>query len=156
MLVERRIQDRYSLIDRMQTVNTSTTKQVLLQATWPQRIRIRQMTLTSRGSISAATANTNVTCLVLVPNGLTAGSINVPTGAGVQDAYDPASLVLWCYVHSMMDANAGTGPSASTVVWYGDGKEIQLGVGDAIYWCGKCDDNNGQQLNVLLDIDILL
>lgn len=156
MLVEKRIQDRYSLSDRMQTTSASTTKQVLLQATWPQRIRIRQMILTSRGSISSATANTNGTFLVLVPNGLTAGSVTIATSAGVVDAYDPAGLVVWSYVNSLMDANAGTGPGANTIVWYGDGKEIQMAVGDSLWWVSKCDDANGHQMNILLDIDILM
>lgn len=149
------MKDRYSLSDRMQTTNASTTKQVLLTATWPQRIRIRQLSLASRGSISSATANTNGTFLVLVPNGLTAGSVSIATGAGVVDAYDPASQVIWCYVNSMMDGNAGTGPGSGHVQWFGDGKVIEMAVGDSIYWCGKCDDSNGHQLNILLDIDIL-
>jgi len=156
MLVERRVQDRYLLSDRMQTTNASTTKQVLLSATWPQRVRIRQLTLTSRGSISAATANTNITCFVLVPNGLTAGSVTIANSACVEDYYDPAGQVIWSYVCSLGDANAGTGPQIDTVVWYGDGLMIDLAVGDTIVWAGKCDDANGQQLNVALDLDILL
>lgn len=155
MLIEKSVKDRFVLSDWLSCTSAATTKQVLLTATRPMKLRIRDLKFAARASQNTVNFTTGAVCLVLVQAGYTAGSVFVPTAAGVDDLYEPASNLIWNDVWIVLDANAGTGPGTRHNQWNGDGLIINMMVGDSIQWCGKTDEAIGQLLRIHLDIDIL-
>jgi len=155
MIVEKNVKDKFILGDWLACTSAATTKQVLLTATRPMKLRIGSWKLAARAGLTNPTFTTAVCCLVLVQEGFTAGSVFVPIGAGVDDIYEPAANVLWADNWIVFDANAGTGPASYHAEWFGDGKVITLMEGDSIYWVAKTDEAVGQLLRCVLTMDIL-
>jgi len=154
MIVEKSVKDKYFLTDWLSCTSATTTKQVLLTATRPQKLRINRWIIAARGSQTTPVWTTCQGVLVLVQEGFTAGSVSVPIGVGVADVYEPAANVLWADTWMVMDSNGGTGPGTFHTVWEGDGKTIDMKEGDAIWWAAKTDEAVGQRLgcNLILDI----
>lgn len=155
MIVERSTKDRYILGDWMAPTNAATSKQDLFTAIRPQKLRVRNLKFAIRASQNTVNWVGTVFAVVLVPQGFTAGSVFVPTAAGVDDVYEPASNVIYADNIILEDTNAGTGPGTVHIQWLGDGKLIDLKVGDKIAWVAKTDESSGSLLRILLDLDIV-
>lgn len=155
MIVEKGTRDRYFLGDWLACTNATTTKQDLFTAERPQTLRVRSMKFAIRASQNTVNWVGCVFAVVLVQAGFTAGSVFVPTAAGVDDVYDPAANVLYSDCCILQDTNAGTGPGTIHIVYNGDGKKIDMKVGDKISWVARSDELSGNLLRIILELDIL-
>lgn len=155
MIIERSVKDKFIVTDWLACTSAATTSQVLLTVTRPMNLRVRNWRFATRAGLTNPTFTNGACVLVLVQEGYTAGSVFVPTGAGVDDLYEPAANVIWSDTFFVFDANAGTGPASYHTNWEGDGKTLKLMEGDKITWCGKTDESVGQLFRCILELEIL-
>lgn len=153
MLVERGVRDRYSLAF-MSSPNAfaGTEKLDILVAAMPQRVRVRSLRLTVD---SQSAAGCNVWgILAVLPENITANSIVLPTAANpVWDFWEPASGILWTMVG---DTDFNNNLTIFDRDWEGDGRVIDLKVGDRIIWMATTGATGGDAIIWgIIDIEIL-
>lgn len=156
MIVERNIQDRYTVVGMTTAVTASSTSQLILTATYPVRLRVRKY---QESFINGGTGFSVVaSALVVVRNGGTIPSLAAtPTVAGSADYIDPQDLVIYSNLQITTDYNAtGMGPGAvNSPPWFGDNKTIELKVGDLIYYLARQDNATATNCYFMLDLDVL-
>lgn len=156
MIVERNIQDRYTILGMTTAVTATSTSQLLLTASYPTRLRVRkyQECFINGGTGFSVVAS----ALVVVHNGGTIPSIAAtPTVAGSADYIDPQDSVIYSNLNINSDFNAtGGGPEAvNSPPWFGDNKIIELKVGDLIYYLARQDNATASNCYFMLDLDVL-
>lgn len=156
MIVERHVQDRFTILAMTTAVTASSTSQLLLTASYPLHLRVRKV----QESFINGGAGFSVidSALVVVKAGGTIPSIAAtPTVAGSADYIDPQDSVIYSNLTIATDFNAvGAGPGAvNSLPWYGDNKTIKLLVGDHIYYIARQDNAAASNCYVMLDMDVL-
>lgn len=163
MLVERGIKDRYlTLSVATSSTESGTDKVEIIEATLPQRLRIRRLS----GSVWLPIGSHDndpgengqaIGCIVVavVPQGLTPASI-LPAGFS-WDLWEPASDVLYSRVIVVVDDwDNKAGPSAVNWEWEGDGTIFDLKVGDRVFLIYKeIGSPTISVCRVMLDVEIL-
>lgn len=156
MLVEKtRIRDKYSTITSVQVNSSATTKVKVLEASYPQTLRVRQLNWAGRSGTGVTTSAQVGWALVAVREGETASSLTIPAFSTSDDYYVPAERVIFQYMDCWLDSNAGTGPGGSEGFWEGDGTLIHLKEGDSVWLTAISTDPSNCQYHVMTLLDIL-
>lgn len=151
MLVEREVRDRYSIAWLAGPDSGVTEVRELLVSPHPQKVRVRSLKV-STNSVSPSGA-TVFSTLVVLAEGLTYASLEIPSGTTpVYDLWEPASSIIWSDVGHVY---YGTNETIFFREWYGDGRVIDLKVGDRILWLSEVAlGGNAIQWGVL-DLDVI-
>lgn len=157
MILERTLRDRYCTVTEVQLTSASTTKQLILTATYPQKVRVRSIKQVAlQGSDGYVVHEVTVS---VVPNGQAIPGLAAISAAPAGNSYDypdQENSTIWSHLGATLDYNssASAGNGVDRVVWYGDGRVIDLAVGDRIYLLGKSSSANPLYLWLMMDMDI--
>lgn len=154
MLVEKGVKDRYSLAVLVSPNSGGTTEKLdVLVADRPQTIRVRSLRLSVKSDATAGAYMFGA--LVVTAQNINANSLFVPTVSplvSVVDLYEPAANVIWSCIGT---ADSPTNNNVFDREWSGDGRLINLMVGDRLVWLARVEDTGDFYGFMLLDIEIL-